>query len=124
MAQYIDILFSNAGIGENCPLCEFPVDLVRRTFETNVFMPLELARKFIRKQVDEKRPGKVVFTSSAAGLFSLAGLGPYCASKHALECIAESLHVEQTDEVSPKRRSAAESMLSQEATTILVGAFR
>ena len=49
MPHCIDILFSNAGIGENRPLCEFPVDLVRRTFETNVFMPLELARKFIRK---------------------------------------------------------------------------
>jgi short chain dehydrogenase len=36
----IDILFSNAGIGENGPACEIPVDLVRRTFETNVFAPL------------------------------------------------------------------------------------
>jgi NAD(P)-dependent dehydrogenase (short-subunit alcohol dehydrogenase family) len=35
----IDILFSNAGIGENGPVCEIPVDLVRRTFETNVFAP-------------------------------------------------------------------------------------
>jgi NAD(P)-dependent dehydrogenase (short-subunit alcohol dehydrogenase family) len=58
----IDILFNNAGIGEQGPACEIPVDLVRRTFETNVFAPLELAQKFIRKWVDEKRPGKVVFT--------------------------------------------------------------
>ena len=36
----------------------------------NVFAPLELAQKFIRKWVDEKRPGKVVFTSSVAGLIS------------------------------------------------------
>ena len=91
----IDILFSNAGIGENGPVCEIPVDLVRRTFETNVFAPLELAQKFIRKWVDEKRAGKVVFTSSVAGLISPAtGLGPYFASKHALQCIAESLHEE------------------------------
>ena len=66
----IDILFNNAGIGEQGPACEIPVDLVRRTFETNVFAPLELAQKFIRKWVDEKRPGKVVFTSSVAGLIS------------------------------------------------------
>jgi NAD(P)-dependent dehydrogenase (short-subunit alcohol dehydrogenase family) len=91
----IDILFSNAGIGENGPVCETPVDLVRRTFETNVFAPLELAQKFIRKWVDEKRPGKVVFTSSVAGLVSpIPGLAPYFASKHALQCIAESLHEE------------------------------
>ena len=91
----IDILFSNAGIGENGPVCEIPVDLVRRTFEVNVFAPLELAQKFIRKWVDEKRPGKVVCTSSVAGLVSpLTGLAPYFASKHALQCIAESLQEE------------------------------
>jgi NAD(P)-dependent dehydrogenase (short-subunit alcohol dehydrogenase family) len=71
------------------------VDLVRRTFETNVFAPLELAQKFIRKWVDEKRPGKVVFTSSVAGLVSaFRGQAPYFASKHALQCIAESLQEE------------------------------
>jgi len=82
----IDILFSNAGIGENGPVCEIPVDLIRRTFETNVFAPLELAQKFIRKWVDEKRPGKVVFTSSIAGLVSgFRGQASYFASKHALQ---------------------------------------
>jgi NAD(P)-dependent dehydrogenase (short-subunit alcohol dehydrogenase family) len=91
----IDILFSNAGIGEHGPACEISVDLVRRTFETNVFAPLELAQKFIRKWVDEKRPGKVVFTSSVAGLISsFRGQAPYFASKHALQCIAESLQEE------------------------------
>jgi NAD(P)-dependent dehydrogenase (short-subunit alcohol dehydrogenase family) len=91
----IDILFSNAGIGENGPVCEIPVDLVRRTFETNVFAPLEMAQKFIRKWVDEKRPGKVVFTSSVAGLISaFRGQASYFASKHALQCIAESLQEE------------------------------
>ena len=50
----IDILFSNAGIGELGPVCEIPVDLVRQTFESNVFAPLELAQKFIRKWVDQK----------------------------------------------------------------------
>ena len=91
----IDILFSNAGIGELGPVCEIPVDLVRQTFESNVFAPLELAQKFIRKWVDQKRPGKVVFTSSVAGLVrSAPGMGPYAASKHALQCIAESLQKE------------------------------
>ncbi len=91
----IDILFSNAGIGELGPVCEIPVDLVRQTFESNVFAPLELAQKFIRKWVDQKRPGKVVFTSSVAGLLTSApGMAPYAASKQALQCIAESLQKE------------------------------
>ena len=53
---------------------------------------MELTQKFIRWWVDEKRPGKVVFTSSVAGLISGFGRqAPYFASKHALQCIAESL---------------------------------
>src|SRR5262245_61477275 len=90
----IDILFSNAGIGEACPVCEIPIDLVRKNYETNVFAPLAFAQKFIRKFVDEKRPGKIVFTSSMGGLFTPAGLGIYVSTKHALEAIAEALQIE------------------------------
>jgi len=73
------------------------LDLVRCTFETNVFAGLNLAQKFIRKFIDEKRPGKIVFTSSVLGLFSTPYLAPYAASKHALECIAQALQ----DELKP-----------------------
>ena len=90
----IDILVNNAAIGFAGPVSEIPLELVRCTFETNVFAGLNLAQKFIRKFVDEKRPGKIVFTSSVAGLHSTLGLGPYSASKHALEAIAESLQKE------------------------------
>jgi NAD(P)-dependent dehydrogenase (short-subunit alcohol dehydrogenase family) len=90
----IDVLFSNAGIGEAGPVSEIPVDLLRRNFETNVFAPLSLAQKFIRRWVDEDRPGKIVFTSSMGGLFTPAGFGPYVSTKHALEAIAEALEGE------------------------------
>ena len=43
----IDVLFSNAGIGESGPVFEIPLDLVRRNFETNVFAPLELTQQFV-----------------------------------------------------------------------------
>ena len=90
----IDILVNNAAIGYAGPISEIPLELVQDTFETNVFGSLNLAQKFIRKFVDEKRPGKIVFTSSVVGLISATGLGAYCASKHALECIAETLQEE------------------------------
>lgn len=90
----IDILVNNAAIGYGGPISEIPLDLVRRTFETNVFATLNLSQKFIRKFIDEKRSGKIVFISSIAGLFSSAGFGPYSASKHALESIAEALQGE------------------------------
>lgn len=90
----IDILFSNAGIGEAGPTFEIPVALVRRNFETNVFAPLELAQKFIAKFIREERKGKVVFTSSMGGLFTPDGYGIYVSTKHALEAIAEAMSSE------------------------------
>lgn len=90
----IDILVNNAAIGYSGPLAEIPIELIRTTFETNVFAGLNLAQKFIRKFIDEKRSGKIVFTSSVLGLFSTPYLGPYCASKHALEAICETLQAE------------------------------
>ena len=90
----IDVLFSNAGIGEAGPVFEIPVDLVRRNFETNVFAPLSLAQQFIAKFIKEKRKGKVVFTSSMGGLFTPDGYGIYVSTKHALEAIAEALSSE------------------------------
>ena len=53
----IDILFSNAAIGENGPICEIPMDLVRRTFESNVFAPLELVAE-VHPQVGRRETAR------------------------------------------------------------------
>ena len=92
-----DTFVSNAGIGECGPMAEIPVELVRRTFETNVFGNLELTQRVIRKCVDAGVAGRVVIVSSMGGMLTAFGLGPYCASKHALEAIAASLR----DELAP-----------------------
>jgi NAD(P)-dependent dehydrogenase (short-subunit alcohol dehydrogenase family) len=89
-----DTFVSNAGIGECGPMAEIPVELVRRTFETNVFGNLELTQRVIRKWVDAGAAGRVVIVSSMGGMLTAFGLGPYCASKHALEAIAASLRDE------------------------------
>lgn len=88
----IDTLVNNAAIGYAGPIAEIPLELVQHNFETNVFATLNLTQKFIRKFVDEKRVAKIVFTSSIAGLRTASIIGPYCATKHALESIAESLY--------------------------------
>ncbi len=90
----IDILFNNAGIGESGPLAEIPLPLVRSNFETNFFAPLALTQGFVRKWINERKEGKIVFTSSVAGLMTREGTGVYSATKHALEAIAEGLREE------------------------------
>ncbi|REC49980.1 SDR family oxidoreductase [Chryseobacterium pennipullorum] len=89
----IDILISNAGIMEGGPIAEQPVDLIRSMFDVNVFGALELAQGFIKKIVG-KKAGKIVFTSSMGGLWTVPYVAAYCASKHALESIAEGLKTE------------------------------
>ena len=90
----IDILVNNAAIGISGPMSEIPLELLRRSFETNFFAPLELTQGFVRKFVNEKRPGKIVFTSSIGGLMAVPFGGPYATTKHALEALAGSMKAE------------------------------
>jgi NAD(P)-dependent dehydrogenase (short-subunit alcohol dehydrogenase family) len=89
-----DVLWNNAGRGETGPVWEIPVDLVRRNFEINVFLPLVLTQGVVQRWVREGKKGKVVFTSSMGGLFTPANWGTYVSTKHALEAIAEALQQE------------------------------
>jgi NAD(P)-dependent dehydrogenase (short-subunit alcohol dehydrogenase family) len=89
-----DVLWNNAGMGEAGPVWEIPIDLVRKNYEVNVFLPLVLTQGVVRKWVSERKKGKVVFTSSMGGLFTPANWGTYVSTKHALESIAEALQQE------------------------------
>ena len=89
----LDIVVANAAIGETGPLAEIPADRVRRVFETNVFSTLEFVQPYAREFV-ERGKGKIVLTSSIAGFTTFPYLGPYVASKHALEGMAQLLYEE------------------------------
>ncbi|SHL14046.1 SDR family oxidoreductase [Chryseobacterium polytrichastri] len=93
----IDILISNAGIMEGGPIAEQPIELIRSMFDVNVFGGLELAQGFIKKFIEQKKPGKIVFTTSMGGLWTVPYVAAYCASKHAMEAIAEGLKTELAD---------------------------
>ena len=83
---------NNAGIAVAGPLEFVPLDDFRRQLEVNVTGQLAVTQAFI-PLLRESR-GRVVFVSSVAGKFSQPFAGPYCASKHALEALADALRVE------------------------------
>ena len=89
-----DVLWNNAGVGEAGPVFEIPMDLVRRNYEVNAFLPLALTQRVLRKWIDNGVKGKVVFTSSMGGLFTPANWGVYVSTKHALESVAEAMQLE------------------------------
>lgn len=89
----IDVLFNNAGIMESGPIVEIPMSVFRSVFETNVFAALELAQGFARAMVRGKS-GRIVWTSSVAGLVKVPFDGAYAASKHAVEGICSAMHEE------------------------------
>ncbi|MCA0393104.1 MAG: SDR family oxidoreductase [Proteobacteria bacterium] len=89
----IDVLHNNAGIMESGPMVEIPMSVFRSVFETNVFAALELAQGFARRMV-KRGSGRIVWTSSVAGLVKVPFDGAYAASKHAVEAICSAMHEE------------------------------
>ncbi|WP_033542181.1 SDR family oxidoreductase [Planococcus sp. CAU13] len=88
-----DIFVANAAVNEGGALAEVPMMNFRELFEVNVFSTLETAQIAARKFV-EKRKGKIIFISSMAGLTSTPYVGPYTATKHAVEAIAKTMRKE------------------------------
>jgi NAD(P)-dependent dehydrogenase (short-subunit alcohol dehydrogenase family) len=85
-------LVANAGIAIAAPLELVPLDELRRQLEVNVVGQVAVAQAFL----PALRPvrGRVVLMGSIGGRSALPFLGPYAASKHALEAVADSLRVE------------------------------
>lgn len=88
-----DVFVANAAINEGGPLGEVPMDRFRALFEVNVFATLETVQLAAQKLV-KKGSGKIVFMSSMAGISATPYVGPYTATKHAIEGIAQTLKSE------------------------------
>lgn len=89
-------LVNNAGTTVQAPLEYLPPDEMRRQLEVNVVGHLACTQAFLPALRAGK--GRVVFISSVQGkLRSLPLLGPYCASKWAIEALADTFRIELSD---------------------------
>ncbi|MFC8829861.1 SDR family oxidoreductase [Streptomyces sp. NPDC057137] len=92
-AGEIDVLVSNAGATIRAPLESVPISEVEALFQLNTFGPLRVVQGVL-PAMRERSAGRLVFVSSVQGRLVVPIIGPYAASKWAMEAFAETLAVE------------------------------
>ncbi len=92
-AGQIDVLVRNAGATVRAPLESVPLSEVDRLFQLNTLGALRVAQGVL-PAMRERGAGRLVFVSSIQGRMVLPMIGPYGASKWALEALAETLAIE------------------------------
>jgi NAD(P)-dependent dehydrogenase (short-subunit alcohol dehydrogenase family) len=99
-------LVNNAGVGVGGPFEYLTEEDWRWVFDVNFFGVVALSKAAL--PLLEAGRGRIVHIGSIGGRIASPGLGPYCASKHALEALAESQRVEFARSGSPIRVSLVE----------------
>ncbi len=99
-------LVNNAGVGVGGPFEYLDEADWRWVFDVNFFGVVALTKAAL--PLLETGRGRIVHIGSIGGRIASAGLGPYCASKHALEALAESQRIEFERAGSPIRVSLVE----------------
>ena len=85
-------LVNNAGIAVPGPLEFLPLDHIRHQFEVNVFGQLAVTQACL--PLLRQGTGRIVNMSSMSGRIALPFIGPYSASKFALEAFSDSMRLE------------------------------
>jgi NAD(P)-dependent dehydrogenase (short-subunit alcohol dehydrogenase family) len=92
----VDVLVNNAGITHLGRFHETDVDVIRRVLEVNFFGAVNCTKAALPSLLE--RRGRIVVTSSVAGIAPLATRSGYSASKHALHGFFDSLRAEHHDD--------------------------
>jgi NAD(P)-dependent dehydrogenase (short-subunit alcohol dehydrogenase family) len=85
-------LVNNAGIVVAGPLEFLPLDELRKQFEVNTIGHVAVTQAFLG--LIRQGRGRIVNIGSSSGFLSTPFLGPYCASKFAMEAITDALRME------------------------------
>lgn len=91
-------LVNNAGIALAGPLMHLPEEELRRQFDVNVFGAVSVIQAFLpllgARKDPPHPPGRIVNLSSVSAHTVYPFMGPYAASKHALEAMSQALRRE------------------------------
>lgn len=86
-------LVNNAGFGQAGAMEDISRATLRRQFEVNVFGAQDLTNRLL-PALRRAGGGRIVHISSVLGRVTLPLYGSYCASKHALEALADAQRLE------------------------------
>jgi NAD(P)-dependent dehydrogenase (short-subunit alcohol dehydrogenase family) len=87
----VDVLVCNAGVGAVRTLEELSLDDLRAAMEIN-FYGVVRATKAVLPAMRQRGEGRLIAVSSVGGVIGQPFTEAYCAAKHALEGLYESLH--------------------------------
>jgi NAD(P)-dependent dehydrogenase (short-subunit alcohol dehydrogenase family) len=90
---HIDVVINNAGIGAVGVAEGYTTQQFHDIFEVNVFGVARVNRAVL-PSMRRQRGGLLIHVSSAAGRVALPGAAVYCASKYALEALADAYRFE------------------------------
>ena len=89
----LDALFNNGAYGQPGAVEDLTPEVLRAQFETNVIGWHDLTRRVI-PPMRARGAGRIVYCSSVLGLIAAPYRGAYCASKFAIEALADALRLE------------------------------
>ena len=93
----IDCLINNSGIALGGPVLHLSKEVFKEQFDVNLFGIVSVTNifsKLLGAYKNSKHSGKIIMISSVSGKRSYPFVGPYTASKHALEGFSDSLRRE------------------------------
>src|SRR5262249_32465327 len=90
----LDVLIHNAGVIESRPVADLDEDDFARVFQTNTLSALRLTRAVL-PVMRRQGYGRIVFTTSTAGLYGNAGLAAYAMAKGALLGLLRAVAAEE-----------------------------
>jgi len=94
----LSLLINNAGIAVSGPVQFVPMDQLKDQLDINVLGLIDVTQQFlpllggVKEKVEN--PGRIINISSVSGIVVTPFMGPYCASKFAVEGLSDAMRRE------------------------------
>ena len=92
----LDVLVNNAGLGYFGKIEDYTDEQIAQMFETNVYGTLYTCREAV-PVMKSQQSGHIINIASTAALEGYPEVSVYCATKHAVKAISESMYKELRD---------------------------